>query len=118
MSNTKRILGTSMIAAILVLTAGACSGGSSAADFCKLSDDKSLQDANMSNPKEASKAMKKIKDAAPAEIKGDVEFLADAIDKYTEASGNPEKLAKLDIDQEKMEAATHNIEKYTDKHCK
>lgn len=122
MPQTKRIFGVAVIAGILALGGVACGGGGggSAADFCALEGKYDNIDQN--DTKAFAKAMQEMKAKAPAEIKGDVTYLADAMSKIPSDIDESDPQAAMDamkdIDLEKVTKASENIEKYIDKHCK
>lgn len=133
MTFTKRVLAPLALTAALVFAGTACSGGSSAASFCDTlkswkADSKAL-DGQTGTPgsKEFTDAMKQAKSAvaalqksAPAEIKGDVATLADAVNTLADLDfSDPKALASAGtkIDNAKIEKATANISTYAKKKC-
>lgn len=102
-----RRAGMAAAAAIMaVATLTACGGGD---DFCEVGSDLDSFDPGSSEVKDA---MDDAVDAAPDEIKSDVETLRDFMDEYDPE--NPEASADMAAD---VQPAAENVSNYVSENC-
>ncbi len=94
----------------------ACSGGGSAyCDELKSNNDAVAPGAD---PSQSLELMRKVRDKAPSEVKGDWDTLIDFIEKTQTAKGDATKTADLAKDASKVTTATQNISKHAKDSCK
>lgn len=115
-----RRAGLAVAASIMAMASlTACGGGASAEEFCDLDSKYSGSDM-MNDPESAADAMDEAADKAPDDIKDDVETLKDAMDQLKDVDmEDPEATAEAtkDLDTEKLEKASKNIEDWTSENC-
>ncbi len=114
-----------VVAAAGVLLAGtglvACGGGDSAEDFCAVGDELNSLDPTSGelDADELQQALDDAVDAAPDEIKDDVELLRSTFEDVDfsdpEALSDPDMLEKLS--DPKLADATEHLQTYTDENC-
>lgn len=133
MSFTKRFLAPAAVTVALCFTGAACGGSSgSSASFCDSlkkwqAQEDTFEDAGMPGSDEfdkaaaqAKEALAEFENAAPAEIKGDVQTLAKAMTAFADLdTSDPAAMATAleDIDQDAVEQASKNITDFAEKEC-
>jgi hypothetical protein len=106
------------IAAVLSISLGgltACSSSSAYCDELKKNEDAAKADA--SDMKSTIDKMKKVKDKAPSEVKGDWQVLIDYLEKSEAAKGDPSKAKDLTAQAGKITTASQNITKHAKDKC-
>ncbi len=120
---TPRRLAVGVAAAVLAGTGLTGCGGDSSEDFCALADDVQSSDlgadANMDDVREA---LDEAVDAAPDDIKGDVETIRDALDDFDPENMDLENMdedamAEMEETSKRVEEAGANIEAYVNDNC-
>ena len=108
-----RRAGLAFAAAIMAAgTLTACGGGDD--EFCDVGNDLEMSDFSEGSD-EAKNALDDAVDAAPDDIKGDVETLRDTFETAQEAQDDPEAAADLDMDA--VNEANENVSNYVDENC-
>lgn len=107
-----RRAGLAFAAAIMATgTLTACGGGD---DFCDVGGDLTSSDFTEGSD-EAKNALDDAVDAAPDEIKGDLETLRDGYEAAMAAKDDPE--AASDIDMDALSEANSNVSDYVSENC-
>lgn len=107
------------VTAVLVIGTGALTACSGSADaYCD--ELKSNQDSVKADddPSKSLDLMKKVRDKAPSQVKGDWDTLIDFVEKTEAAKGDTTKTADLAKDASKVTTATQNISKHAKDSCK
>lgn len=107
-----RRAGLAVAASMMALASLTACGGGSTEEFCDL--DSELADVDMQDPDAAQDAMDKAVDAAPDEIKSDVETIADAVG---EMDPEDSEAAMEAMSDPEFQEATDNVTKFTEENC-
>lgn len=102
----KRVMTGVVAAALLVPSLAACGGGDDS-DFCEYGSDLDIASADSAEVKEE---LQKAADAAPDEIKDDIQLVVDSLDAME--SGDMENL-----DQDGLMEASTNITNWVSENC-
>lgn len=115
-------IGAPLIVAFALLGACSSGGGSNQAAFCatlkKANTDKSLEDSSTPTKQQAAKVQKifnDLSDNAPSAISADVNTIKDA---YPKIVSNDAAFLKDKQNQQKVQTALKNLEKYSKDTCK
>ena len=112
-----------LAAVTIAFTAAACgdSGGGSAKEFCSMNEDEAFK--NVDDPKAIAAAFENAKDKAPAELKDDIDVLAEASLEFAEKTEglDPSDEGYLDASQSmntpEVQEAAANLTKYSEENC-
>ena len=119
---TPRRLAVGVAAAVLAGTGLTACGGGSNEDFCALADDVESSNLDANNMDDVKSVLDDAVDAAPDDIKGDVETIRDALEDLDPENMDLENMdedamAEMEETGKKVEEAGANIEAYVKDNC-